>query len=348
MLGYIFEQSNFVLLQRRNSMKRNLLVVVLNLLGVMYIHNIKSTDYQYNNSNMQIDKGELVNTANSAGHLLRLLENEFKKPEYIQDILPNDFSHLIQLLEHGHKTNKPIAYVNTILNPFANMLKGAEYVNAHALVTLLKLLPDLLHHYFIPQQARKVLTDTTLLAGEMYERFSQTTNSMMYTKFASDFEFFKQDPETFLRDLSGQIGNAAQEEVQIEKLRHATIRFLDTCLSKLIWSPEDGHETWNSVKLISETLAELIESNVIEDPNDLDDLYWTLVHRYAFFLDLAGPQMHPESYQQVKQDIAHQNLLLFDLEEQDSWIETKAMYLSRVLFKAEAKSRGIEQGIIVS
>jgi len=119
-------------------------------------------------------------------------------------------------------------------------------------------------------------------------------------------------------------------------------------LSKLVWSPEDGEKTWNSVKDISYQLATLVDNNILVDINDLDDLFWTLTYRYCYFLEIAGSDLPLEFFEKVKNDITAQELLFLELEEEDNLFESKASYLTRSLFQAEVKSRAYKKGIVLS
>ena len=70
------------------------------------------------------------------------------------------------------------------------------------------------------------------------------------------------------------------------------VDFLEIAMAKLIWSPEEHEKIWENVKAISRQLEVLIQHNILNDANDLDDLYWTLIHRFCFFLEIAIPICH--------------------------------------------------------
>ena len=273
---------------------------------------------------------------------------EVKKPEFQKEILPHDFTCFIDLLQYGNKTRQSRAYTYSLVKLFSNILKGSEYVNAYAFSTLLEQLPNTLKDYFIVRKAENYLGNKTLYDVDMLDRFKEVVNAMLYTKFTSEFEVFKKEPGEFLDNLSGEIMQIAEEEMSIEQLRQSIIRFLEIGLSKLVWSPEDEGKTWKSVKTVSHQLATLVDNNILVDVNDLDDLFWTLVYRYCYFLDITGSDLSIEFYEKVKSDIAGQQLLFLELEEQeDRLVESKASYLTRSLLQAEAKCRAYKKGIIV-
>ncbi len=279
--------------------------------------------------------------------LLQSIEPELKKPEYRQEVLPNNFSYFIQLLEYGKKTKQSRMYAQSIFRLFGNMLKGSQYVNAYVFSDLLGQIPELIKDNFMLYKLQPFLSYNALNDLELLDRFQQAVVNMMYTKFTSSYDQFKEDPEKFLDELSHKITQITEEEVSIEQLRQTTIRFLDTGLNKLVWSPENKEKVWESVKTISQNLSTLMEHNIIDDVNDLDDLFWTLVHRFCFFIELTSTELPVAFYEKIKKDIASQQLLLFELEEQESFIESKTDCLMRTVLTYEAKKRAHDKGIII-
>ncbi|MGB8367116.1 MAG: hypothetical protein WCD44_02045, partial [Candidatus Babeliales bacterium] len=232
---------------------------------------------------------------------------------------------------------------------FSNILKGSEFVNAFQFSdTLLEQLPAALKNYFIVKKVEKYLSNKALYDADMLDRFKEIVNTMLYTKFSSEFEIFKKSPGDFLDILSDEVVQFAEEEMNVEQLRQSIIRFLEISLNKLVWSSEEEEKTWQSVKNISRQLATLMDTNVLVDINDLDDLFWTLIYRYCYFLELSGGNLSVEFYEKVKNDIAGQELLFLELEEEDNFFESKTSYLTRSLLQAEAKSRAYRKGIVVS
>lgn len=269
--------------------------------------------------------------------LVQLLKEEMRRPEYAQEILPNNFTHIIQLLEYGTKTDQPRAYAQLVLRRFSNLLKSARYVNAHAAQQLLAQLPAALAPYVNSHRYQAFLAGKSIGDFEMLERFNACVNYHLYKKFGGDYESFKNDPASFLDALSVDIMHIAQEEVSIEQLRQTTYRFLEIMLSKLIWSPEEGIATWRTMRTVSDHLASLMEVNIIESLEDLDDLYRTLVYRFCYFVDLTAPSLDTEFYQIVREDLKSGNFLFIETEDEDPCIETKAEVLQRTFMTGQAK-----------
>lgn len=314
------------------QMKRILFVILIGMLGMGLGNAIAKNQPPHSHQQHQ---------ASSAG-LLRSIQRDLQDPKYRQDILSNNFSYLIQLLDHGIKTNQDLEYAKRVISLFSKLLKGTEYVNSYAFADLIEQMPGLLKQYFVGYKLES--SSQLILANDldMLERLQRTVTSIVYTKFAQDFSLCKTNPEQFLNELTQRIVHATNQEVSMEQLRQITIRFLEVGLSKLIWSPREEEKTWEIVKRISHNLASLMEYNIIDDLNDIDELFWTLVHRYRYFLELHSSDMSLTFYQKVKNDMHNQKLLLFDLEEQESFLQTKASCLLNTILTQEAKKRAYD------
>lgn len=274
--------------------------------------------------------------------LLQSIQRELKDPNYRREILPNNFSYLIQLLEYGCKTDQPRDYTQNVLSLFSKLLKGSEYVNSYVFGSLVEQFPRLLKKNFMYYKPGSPTEQLALNDLDMLDRLQQTVTTCMYGKFTNEFNTFKENPDNFLDDLTKKIINATSEEMSIESLRQTVVRFLELGLSKLIWSAHDNERSWESLKTMSERIASLMEVNIIDDLNDLDELFWTLVHRYCYFLDLNSTELPISFYEKVKQDISIQQLALFDLEEQESFLQSKSQCLLHTLLTQEAKKRAYD------
>jgi len=270
---------------------------------------------------------------------LKSLHYELRDPSYRKKILPNNFSYFSHLITTGTKQNQPPVYLQSVTKLFANLLKGAEYVNAFAFELLLDTFPANVQPYFASHTTSKYITNGALYDMHMFDRFKAMTGTILYSKFSTEYDAFKQNPAQFLEHISAEIVTIAQEEMNREHIRHAIVRFCEIALGKLIWDVTQPERSWANVKHLSDQLATLLEYSIIDDMNDLDDLYWTLLTRYCYFLDLTATDTEPSFYTHIKQDLATHALLLFDLPEQDSLIETKLSYMQRTLLSAEAQSR---------
>lgn len=275
-------------------------------------------------------------TRNGMQHFLKQVFNDRR---YIQ-ILPFDFSHLVQFLQEGKKNQKDFGYNEAIIRLFANKIKASRYVSAYACSALLEQMPVLFKDYnlihsqqTIMQQARDMIKD------------------VLYSWFLSKFSFFKSEPDSFFDELSAELAASLQKQydtgsrVEKETFRQTLIHFLDILLLKLVWSPDDQELVWDSVKQVSQQLAALVDSNII-NYDELDDLYKSLLESFCKFLDLAGSELSLATIEKIKKDVTSGSLLLVELQEQEDLIESKRQRLQYVVMQTEAKVRARLQGII--
>jgi len=265
-----------------------------------------------------------------------------KDPSYAHTILPHDFNLMVDLLTYGKQTDQPREYTRSVFKMFGNLVKSAEYVNPSAFSSLLRQIPDLVAHQFSLTEEKKALPDNDLFGCDAACYFRNTINSVLYDRFSTEFDLFRKEPEKFLENISGQLADLSQDHLEMEQLRQAVIRFLEIGLGKLIWSPQDGEKTWESAKRMGASLATLLKDRIVDDANDLVDLYWTIVHRYCYFIDVAGSAMPLLTYQQIKADIENKRPLLLEMEEQEECLESRSSVLNRCLLVGEAKRRSLE------
>lgn len=327
-------------------MNRSLFICMAFLSCIIYhnvitSHNIKTDDYQQINSN---NAGISFNSNNTPMYFLDVITKELKKPTY-PEILASDFTYLNQLLHYGNQTHKDHTYVRSILNIFSKLLGGSPVVNAYAFNAILAEFPHQLKPYFTHYKAQQYLKSTATLQVDLYDRFRESVNNALYLQFNTHYEFFKNNPEQFLDDVTQQIVDITQEEIDNERIRFSLARFIDIGLSKLIWHPEEHEKIWPNVKTIAKNLESLLENNILHDIDDLDNSFWILIHRFNYFIDMFSIDLPDSFFENIKNDIAQNTILLLDLEEDDS-ILSKKECLDYYLFAAEAKSRAYQSGIL--
>lgn len=304
------------------------------MISTLSIHSTNTTALQ--------EKGELLYNEND---VMIALQQELKNPAYAKEILPNDFGHLLYLVKSGAQGHQPPIYLRSVIKLFSNLLKKSHYVNAQEFSDSLQKLTAQLPSYFTLPASRAYISNPSLYSAIFADRFQVTVNSLLYSEFSTKFEIFRKNPTEFLYDVSTNIVNLAQEEMMQEQLRQSIIRFCDIALSKLVWDPASHEQTWEITKKIGEHLATLLEYNVLDDANDLDDLYWTLLNRYCYFMELVATDMPSSFYAAVRNDIRSNPIVLFALEEQDYIIESKLACMQRTLIEAETASYRHQAGL---
>jgi len=300
----------------------------------LFIHSINAHPFQEKDADIQ----------NQSNHIA-LIQEELRHPRYAKDILPYDLSHMVQLLSFGNTQNQSPLYARSVLQSFSNILKRSYCVSADALLELLEELPKQLMPYFSLPASRAYITNSALYDATFVDRFKATVNNMLYSKFSTDYESFRQDPNEFLHTISTNIVTIAQEEMTQEQVRQILIRFCEIALSKLIWDPAAHEATWITTKRLAEQLAHLLEYNILDDTNDLEDLHATLLNRYCYFIDITATDMPLSFFTAVKNDIKLNDIVLFALTEQDDILESKLAYMQRTLIEAETAAYRHQAGI---
>jgi len=269
------------------------------------------------------------------------LTSIYNRPDYGTEFLPNNFSHLLQFLQHGIDTQQGASYAQSVVKLFSNKIKSGSYVNAYVFNDMLGALGTILPHYMVTPKPRSP------------KKLQLSVNDVLYSSFLSQFDFFQRDSKKFFNTLSHDILTSlnyelsgSQKRMETEQLRQTVIRFLELCASKLIWSPEEPADIWQTVKNSSQALAHLLKVHVIEDIDHLDDLLWSITHRFCFFVDLTGADLPIPFYQNIKQDLIRNEPLLCKLEEQEKFIRSKADHIMQAALAGEAKARARESGII--
>lgn len=261
---------------------------------------------------------------------------------YRQEVLPNNFSHLVQFMEYGLKRRQGRAYTQSIMRLFNNVLKGSMYINAYAFNDALDQMIPLLHTQCIAQ------------AVDPADAMKKHINDTLYANFLNKFDVFKKDPDAFFNGVSADITSYAQGhqylggDVSCQEFRKTLMTFLEHSLGKLVWDPKGGLDTWNNVKKLAQSIEKLLDKKIITDEDDVNDLCISLVERYCLFLDINAQSLPLDCYREIKKDVLAQNLYFLELDEQEPFLEKKSQRMLRALLEGEAKVRAAEYGIITS
>lgn len=269
------------------------------------------------------------------------LRHTYNHPHYAQKFLAVNFSHVNSFLSYSNKTNLPRSYIDAVISLFHQKFKSTYYVNAYAFL-------DFLNEF--PNQISKFLNEKT----EKEEKIKNIKNSI-YNFLLKDFEKLKENPEKSLNEISEKIYNITlakpdnkDVDISISKLQNTIMLFLETVITKLIWNPKDQNEIWESIKKISHQLEELLIQNIIPDIESLDGLYWTLINRFCYFLEISGTEIALNCYKIINNELTTQRSSLWTIPEREPFIRSKLNHLRQHLLNAEVKARAYQEGIITN
>lgn len=308
------------------------------VIGTIHSLSAKTEDNQL--SSIKVDTHDLMHYApihQTKQGIHTFLSTTFNRPDYAQEILAVDLSHLAQLIEYVHETYKTRDHMRHTLRLCMNKCKTTSYLNAHAFSSLLTDVTP----YFDDLLIEADITEFENSKGLIY--------SLMFDRFLHQFSSFQENHKLFLETLSTDIAQSfytqkSLADITTDELRYAIFSFCDVCSSKLIWSPNDGIESWNITVKIADQLASYASQGILKDDDMLQDLCITLLERYCYFLDLVAQDLPFAFFSQVRNQCEQQRIELLDLEEQEKCLETKRHRFMRALLAAEAKNRVYETG----
>ena len=241
--------------------------------------------------------------------------------------------HLGKIVQFFALNKKDYTNLKTIFKLFSNRYKGIEYINAKKLTVFLEELYNNLPKCDNVPYNIGLLHDPT-----SFDQFTKEIKTRLIKDFSEQFNDFKKDPESFITNLAKKITKQVEQEVELVSMQQTVTRFLEITVSKLIWSPYDQEKTWENVQYISKQFVLLLEKNIITDVDALDDLLWSLIHRYSFFIELTGSLLTPAFYEKVLHDLKSDKLIMSIVEEQDELLKPKALFLKEKIIAAQAKA----------
>lgn len=259
------------------------------------------------------------------------LNQTFNNRDYGTEFLPYSLSHLAQFLDFAHDNKQAPEFIEGTLRLFNQKVKSAPFIAAPALERFLeKASPRFTQH----------------LAAEPFS-FLQESKIFLSQAFREKISFAQNDPLGFFEYVSKNL--AREVDIRIttpERVRATCMRFLTCTTDKIIWAPSDQTQTWHSFKKLGTTFESLHQAKVIPDELDVNELYWSLVERYCYFLKLTGTRLSLETCSTIKQDLADRSISWLLHKEQESVLETKMERLMMAVLETEAKIHAGTQGVI--
>lgn len=248
----------------------------------------------------------------------------FNREEYGTEFLPHSFSHMVQFLRYAYNTHQPLEFSEGVIRLFNQKLKSSVYVSAPAFERFLTQAPSIMEHQF----AQKPY--------DLWHEFKST----LWSTFKKNFTFLQRHPDGFFEELSKHLERQVEKSVITPERARATFtRFCLSGLDKVIWCPQDQEETWYCFKKLGNLIQALHAKKIVPDELDMNDMYWSLVERYCFFLQLSGPQLSLKTCALIKEDLANQAVPWLLHKEQEAHIPTKTERLVTALLKTEARIR---------
>ena len=183
--------------------------------------------------------------------------------------------------------------------------------------------------------------------------------ALILSKLKENSVEFKTNPNKLASSLSEPISLLARKEIEhfelnLEKkdltvrLREIIVRFFEMALSKTIWNHMMPETILKSFINISKGFDNLAKAGILDHMDDLDDLQWSLTHRFCFFLDLEGANLPISFYEEIEKALASRFVSFLENQEQDEGIKSKKTFIQEALIKAKIKAIAFEKRGILS
>lgn len=260
------------------------------------------------------------------------LKNVYDNPKYSKEIFPNNMSHFLQFLDFGIKTNQSLEFLEQVIRLFRQTIISAEYVCSQEASRVSEKLVILLDGFEGTSQKSK-------------KDYEKEIKELCYNMFLNDFDRFRTSPDIFLTDLSKEVCNTLKNsgicssETSTKHIQNLIIRFMESTLSKVLWSVQDGKNAWTEFKTLGESIYSLHERKIICKQDDLNDLVKIVVERFNYFLNIAGADMSSDFYETARKDLVENNLPWLNIEELEKDITTKSESLKKHLVQAQIKAQ---------
>jgi hypothetical protein len=281
---------------------------------------------------------------------LKYIKEVYNRKDYAL-ALSQDAAHIKNFLDLSNEMTLDTSTVYVGMRLFYNKFKAAELVDDHVIAQLIESVPTGIERHFTAEQTTQVTSDLTFI--------KKNIENTLLTKLTDHIKEFQAAPDSFLSTLAEELATYCKQQIDSvqkqaarvetrERLRQITFRLFDTIISKAIWDPKSNENLWKSFIGIANKLQLLGNHGIINHMDDLDDLLWTLTHRFCFFLDLTGAALPVKFYHQVEHDLEHKAVFFLEFKEQDDGIISKKETLAEALLKAKARSIAYERSGIIA
>jgi hypothetical protein len=269
--------------------------------------------------------------------------------EDFSTVFSNDSRDFIDFWATAQEINLNLEKAYTCLRLFFNNIKLCEAIDASVVDQVIDAAPRLFERYF---EIAAPSTENLSRMGELnYVR--ESIEDLMLKRFTDQFDQFQAAPDLFLEKLSRGVIDVVklrlnfmrkeEEEFQYrEKLRMTIVRFIDLMLSKTLWSTN----VWPLFISISDNLHKLGVRKILNEQDNLDELWDTLVKRFVYYIDLRGSAFPVAFYDQIERDLNNNVVLCFNAPEQDDGIKTKKELIREAIIRGKAKAIAAEKGFV--
>lgn len=255
-------------------------------------------------------------------------------------------------LSNQEQLNLDTEQVIDILGLYHNKYKACELIYDQPIHAILQKLPKTFERHCA----------INIPGSEPYslEFIKVSTENIILSHLTEKFSEFQTAPEQFVAHLAETLANEQAKELDNTTNRHVkfiksqelahelkslTVRFFENLFSKIMWHPQEAH-SWHSFKLLGEAIDTLDEFSVVTNERHLNDLSWSLVLRFAFFLEIAGATLPAEFYEQAEHDLNEKTVSFLEEKEINDGITTKKDTIINALMQSKIRAVAFQHGMI--
>lgn len=260
------------------------------------------------------------------GKTIHSVKKDIEQADFIECILPYDFSSMIFLLQEGNKLSEErYTYFRSVLKMYMNFVKQASFIDADHFLLVLKELSTL-----FSDQTPDINLGILKFQPHQYQN---NLYNQLVSSFSTQYDFFKTAPQEFLQDVSKIITKDIKKTVEYNDFEQQYVRFLEIAYSKLLWNPLDIRESWSVVQETATLIQHQIDKKIIYDQNNIDDILWSLVTRYGYFVEMFSDDISVNILKKIKAEIDTTTSSLFAYDTKKN-THNKRDYLKRTFSTA--------------
>ena len=251
--------------------------------------------------------------------LNRYFKYVYNHPEYAHH-LSYSLSHMLQFLEYGKESEQSEAFAASVVKLFMQKLKATPFIDADSYVE------------FLPKFTEAVKPYLNKKESSFLKQAQSALKERLTHVFSKYFSYFQSNPDNFMDSLSEQIAKQANQlcttqHVEIEQLKKDLLRFIELCSGKFICSSSDDIHVWYICNRLAQEAHQCLDEKILPGQDSFDDICWSLIHRFCYFIELSGSTLSRDFYDQVLLDLATKPLILTMAEEQEELIVGKRAHL---------------------
>jgi hypothetical protein len=300
--------------------KASLFLIVLASMGLLYADSTAEETSDDNQIALESssDTKKVATSIDKSKSAIALEEvQEFCNVTGGGDTLALNAEPVINFLHKAQREGLPLTAIDGGLRIFYNRFKGCLFIDDNVVHDLIPALLQLV----VPQvnaDHERLFSITTI-----HKEIEQLLSSC-FIKYS---DMFSKKPNEFISKVAGVVSNVSFEILagdesrlavyreERQRLRLLVFQFLDLLLDRVSWAPYAYETIWESFVKMGSDICLFAERDIITHMDDLRGLYWSLVHRTIFYLDLHAHLLPPSFFEVVLRELDDHSVFFLEEDE---------------------------------